>query len=170
MRKSSLFPRNIKGQNHLTLAHCQVTDWGIALYTEYSKTIQCKERQVFVALPWHANRLLCPARHVLQAVVKSDCSANDELIFSYLDKGKKCRMTYSMFTTMLKNVLLPLGLGTSDYSGHSFRRGGATQALNSGVLPEVIKAQGDWKSLSYLDYLDSSDSQSRAKQLQSMYK
>ena len=41
-----------------------------------------------------------------------------------------------------------------DFSSHSFRRGGATWALSCGVPGEIVKLLGDWKSASYLVYLD----------------
>ena len=55
----------------------------------------------------------------------------------------------------INNTMLVLGF--QDYSGHSFCRRGATHALNCGVMVEIIKAQGNWKSLAYLDYLDTTD-------------
>ena len=40
------------------------------------------------------------------------------------------------------------------YTGHSFRRGGATYAFRSGVPGELIKVMGDWKSDAYKRYFD----------------
>ena len=45
-------------------------------------------------------------------------------------------------------------LAGADFSSHSFRRGGATHALSSGVPVAVIQTMGDWKSNVYLSYLD----------------
>ena len=42
------------------------------------------------------------------------------------------------------------------YSGHSFRRGGATFVLNCGVPGHHVKLQGDWLSNVYERYLDTS--------------
>ncbi len=43
----------------------------------------------------------------------------------------------------------------SDYSTHSFRRGGgATLAFQAGVPADLIQLQGDWKSDSYKKYLN----------------
>ena len=42
---------------------------------------------------------------------------------------------------------------STDYSTHSFRRGGATWALAQGLPGESIKILGDWKSSAYLSYL-----------------
>ena len=40
------------------------------------------------------------------------------------------------------------------YTGHSFRRGGATYAFRSGVPGELIQVMGDWKSDAYKRYFD----------------
>ena len=59
-------------------------------------------------------------------------------------------------TSKLKQTLDKCGLHTLRFSGHSFRRGGATFALHCGVPSDYIKLQGDWKSNAYERYLDSS--------------
>jgi len=56
-------------------------------------------------------------------------------------------------TAFAKRLRQLLG-GRTDISCHSFRRGGATWALSSGVPGEVIKVMGDWKSSAYLAYID----------------
>ena len=55
----------------------------------------------------------------------------------------------------LKYELRSTLIGTSShmYSGHSFRRGGASFALECGLPTEVIKAQGDWTSNAYESYI-----------------
>jgi hypothetical protein len=105
---------------------------------------------------------LCPASVLIEAHRFSKCCQASDYLFTYVDYSRMYHMTYALFTTMLKHVVLQLGLDTSDYSGHSFRRGGATHALSVGVPAEVIKAQGDWRPLSYLGYLDQSDKSDRA--------
>ena len=145
-RKASLFPRR-KGCNKLiTLADCHVFVWGLAVYTRCSKTIQFQERQVYVSLPWNSNKKLCAARHIIKCVSMIPKTSPDTFI---LDVNK---------------IRLPPG----SYSGHSFRRGGASLALKSGISPEMIKAQGDWESLAYMDYLDISDCKDRAYYMQQM--
>lgn len=169
MRKSSLFPKNAP-HDHMTLQNCKLHDWGIEISTNYSKTIQCQERRAYIALPWNRQKLqLCPVSALLKSLRISRCCQADDYLFTFVSKEKKLRMTYSLFTTMLNNTLSRLNLPLDQYSGHSLRRGGATQALKCGVPSEVIQAQGDWKSLAYLDYIDQSSSQDRAKILNNIY-
>ena len=59
-----------------------------------------------------------------------------------------------MVNLQLRNTLLKAGINEDDYSGHSFRRGGATFAMKSGVPFSLIKCQGDWASNAYERYLE----------------
>ena len=59
-----------------------------------------------------------------------------------------------MFNNNLKHLIKLIGLKPTDFSSHSFRRGGATIAFQAHVEPELIKYHGDWKSDAYLVYLE----------------
>ena len=48
------------------------------------------------------------------------------------------------------------GFSADKYSGHSFRLGGATFGMKTGVPHNLIQAQGDRKSSAYECYLDKS--------------
>ena len=45
------------------------------------------------------------------------------------------------------------GFDAASFSGHSFRRGGASFAVQDGVLGELIKVVGDWTSDAYYKYM-----------------
>lgn len=62
-------------------------------------------------------------------------------------------MTYYMFQTKLRALLSKLGLDSSKFSSHSFRRGGATLAFRAGVPADQIQVHGDWSSDAYRKYL-----------------
>jgi len=55
--------------------------------------------------------------------------------------------------SLLKLFLSQVGLNTSDYGTHSFRRGGASFALEAGIPLDTIALLGDWKSDSLFLYL-----------------
>ena len=59
-------------------------------------------------------------------------------------------LTHYVFVGGLKHCLRAIGVDASLYSGHSFRRGGATYAHRLGVYPMLIKRMGDWKSDAYI--------------------
>lgn len=58
-----------------------------------------------------------------------------------------------MFISKLRDHLTTMGIDPQSYAGHSFRRGGASFAYQSGVPVELIKALGDWRSDTILIYL-----------------
>lgn len=168
LRKSSLFPRGGNAGLYITLGDCHVREWGLIVYLKQSKTIQFQERQAYVSLPWNANKRLCAARHLMLNARGIPQSRPDAFIFTFCTGNSTRVMTYQMFTSMLRSLVLQLNLPVERISGHSLRRGGASLALKCGVPPEMIKAQGDWKSLSYLDYLDVTDQKDRATYIQQM--
>jgi hypothetical protein len=169
MRKSSLFPRK-ETSNHMQLGNCVVYDWGIIIRCSYSKTIQNQEREVFIALPCNSvDMAMCPVRALFRAAQLANSSSPSDKLFMYTEGTTRHCMTYHTFTCMLKQVLQKLGLPLKQYSGHSFRRGGACHALLCKMPAEIIKAQGDWRSLSYLDYVCSTDHAQRADYIKYMY-
>ena len=145
LRKRSLFPAPGRPL-YLTLDQCIVKSWGIVLHLVYSETIQYQQRQAYVALPWNNDPSLCAGRALFYCLKLAGSRLSTDYLFAYSVSGKKAVLTYSQFTTMLKRYLKQLGLSSREYSGHSFRWGGATHALNSGVPVEIKKAQGIWKS------------------------
>lgn len=58
------------------------------------------------------------------------------------------------FANRLRAALRMLNLPAELYSGHSFRRGGATTASQIGLSETSIKALGRWRSSAYLRYVD----------------
>ena len=76
--------------------------------------------------------------------------------FLYMEGGNVVPLTHFSFLTKLKDSLKKIGIDPTQYSGHSFRRGGASFAFQCEVPGELIQAQGDWKSDTYKRYLDPS--------------
>lgn len=169
LRKSSLFPSKPMS-DHMCIANCVFHTWGLKIQLSYSKTIQCKERRAYIVLPWNReNRDLCPVSTLLRSLQSNGCRQATDKLFTFVSWGRKHEMSHSIFDFMLKRVLKAVGLSSEQYSGHSFRRGGATHALYAGIPAEVIRAQGDWKSLAYLRYIDTRDSDDRAGFIENMY-
>ena len=75
--------------------------------------------------------------------------------FAYFDlrSRKPTFLTYRSFLSKLGECLSRLGFPTGMYASHSFRRGEASFAFQSGVPVELIKMLGDWKSDAVLLYL-----------------
>lgn len=164
LRISSLFP---PAPHKLCLSSATVYKWGVVLHFTYSKTVQFLEREPYVCFPWNADTALCPASALLRSWLISGVTSSSHPLLTVCSRGAFFPLKRRTFLAKLNSVMS--SLGKHGYTGHSFRRGGATHALNCGVPAEVIQAQGDWKSLSYLDYLDSTDAVQRSAFIKSMY-
>ena len=75
-------------------------------------------------------------------------------------------LQYTAFVGALKRWLHGAGFDPARYSGHSFRRGGATAAFQAGVDPLFIRLQGGWSSDAWLLYVGLSTSQKQRVSLQ----
>ena len=125
---------------------------GVLLSVKCSKTIQFRERLLYVVVPAIPGSVLCPVL-ALQKLLSIACMPSSVPLFSIpVANGFKV-ITASRFTAKIKDTVALLGANPSRFSPHSFRRGGATFAFSSGVPGEAIKLQCDWKSDAYLVYL-----------------
>ena len=73
--------------------------------------------------------------------------------FLHSGSGHATPITHPAFTAKLRKVLSQADLPASKFSGHSFRRGGATFAFRCGAPVELISLQGDWSSDAVLLYI-----------------
>ena len=63
-------------------------------------------------------------------------------------------LTGTIFVDTFRAVLEAVGVSdASRFTGHSFRRGGATWAFQAGIPGELIQICGDWSSDAYKQYL-----------------
>ena len=74
--------------------------------------------------------------------------------FSYIEAGVIRCVTHRSFTKYLKYLLVCIGVDPSKWSGHSFRRGGASLLYRLGSDPLTIQACGDWSSDTFLHYIE----------------
>ena len=151
---STKFERN----QQLTRSDVRVAQDSVVVSLKWSKTRQCFDRIHQVPLSAQPGSPLCPKQALLQMVRLSKSGPNDHL-FSYSSPQGLGLMSQSEFVKFFRNKLSLACYDPQVYSGHSFRRGGATWAFLSGVPSESIKNHGDWRSDAYQVYLDPSLSQ-----------
>ena len=120
------------------------------VYNNFSKTNQFMNRNSIIPLCKHEIRALDPIFH-LSLLFSTDIPANCPA-FAYIEKGTLKCITYTHFTSKLKELLDLAGYSPELYSGHSMRRGGATLLFQLGCNPMVIQAAGDWRSDQFLKY------------------
>ena len=156
-RKKSLVPESlkkfdpVKGLSRMKIAlH---PEQSLALvYANFAKNIQFCERDIVIPLIAIPGSLLCPVSALTNLFEKNPLPV-DSPAFSYLENGKVMCITYPLFTKRLKQLLSLCGVNPNLYSGHSFRRGGASYLYKLGADPILIKLSGDWLSDSYLRYV-----------------
>ena len=127
----------------------------IYITVRWSKTIQMGQRTVVIPLLAVPSSPLCPVSAVTHAFnLNPGCSPSSQAL-GWRDNTsfRSCVYTYKSFMTCVKQILQQLGVSPALYGTHSFRRGGATFALDAGVSLDTISLLGDWKSDAMFLYL-----------------
>ena len=154
-RKSNIVPPSVKDfspHKHMTRGHINVIEEGLLVSMEWSKTNQFRKRLVSIPLCSIPNSSLCPVDAYLKmcATIPAPLSSPAFVVPS---PSGLVTLTHFSYVRKLKSLIKQVGLDPSEFSGHSFRRGGATFAFASQVSPDLIKEHGDWLSDTYQKYL-----------------
>ena len=154
-RKSNLVPDTVAAfdpKKQLLRKDITLKDDYLEITLKWSKTNQTGHREVYLLLKNDGSKL-CPVAAYKRMVA---CFPADEASPAFLVRryGKLSTVTYRQYQDKLKSCVLSIGLDATLYTSHSFRRGGATYAFQCGVPAAQIKKLGDWKSDSYLEYID----------------
>ena len=121
----------------------------VYLYIGFSKTNQFGARDVIIPIPGNSDPALDPVRHLHAAMMQND-GGPDSPAFSFAP-GKF--INYTKFTLRLKELLRMSGLNPDLYSGHSFRRAGATFLHECGGTALMVQSTGGWQSQCFTRYL-----------------
>ena len=155
-RKSSLVPKSVRPHHaRLSLQRHDVTlgRSGALVTFRHSKTLQFWNRTLVVPIPRVSNSPLCPVTALARLLQATAAALPEAPLFAYHTSGGLAYLTDAAFTDILQGALARAGLPVDDYSGHSFRRGGASFAFACGIPSDIIKYHGDWKSSAYQRYL-----------------
>ena len=159
-RKSNLLVQShilFNPSRHLCASDVKFTSEGAILTVRWSKVIQFKEKTLHIPLPRIQNSPFCPSTALLALALESPLGPTPVPLIRYSSHGaSNIPLTHKRFTTKLHSCLTEAGYKATSYSGHSFRRGGASWALQCGLPVELIKLQGDWNSNAYERYLQPS--------------
>ena len=154
-RLGSILPTSSSTPKHKFLTRDRVNfcTEGLLVTFLHTKTIQFGKRRLHTPL-LKINSLLCPVLAYSQASSWVKAGKYDPAFIFHL-KGKSRWLTKSVFIRTFRSVLRAGGVDDSaSFTGHSFRRGGATWAFQSGVPGELIQICGNWVSDSYKRYLE----------------
>ena len=125
---------------------------GILITLLHTKTIQCGKRRLHIPLIKHSSAF-CPVLAYEQLLAHT-CMDLTGPAFVFRQDGKLKWLTTSIFIHTFRQVLKRGGVPNAPhFTGHSFRRGGATWAFQAGMPGELIQICGDWASDAYKLYL-----------------
>ena len=133
----------------------------VIIYCGFSKTNQYRKKDTCIPIPSNKDRCLDLFRHLTKLFNLVETSP-EAPAFSY---GKKKFINYSMFTSRLKSILKDAGLNPDLFSGHSFRRGGASFLFSIGASQLMVQVLGGWSSMVYTRYLFMSEQERLEAQL-----
>jgi hypothetical protein len=137
----------------LLVQHVTPEVWGINLTIPFSKTSLIPTA---VSLARRDDDALCPLtayRAYIQLVPTAFRQPGKPFFVEHAHSDAP--LTDTTFIRRVRRwVTTVLHQDPSDYSGHSFRRGGTTALLLAGVPEATIAAHGRWKSLAYRGYFD----------------
>lgn len=153
LRKSNAVPKTSKFDPRKVLTRRNISvDLATNMayvYVGFSKTNQFGARDLVIPIPGNTDPALDPVRHLCSLFSRIDANP-DSPAFSH---GKSSFVNYNVFTTRLKKLLTKSGFDAKLYSGHSFRRGGATFLHSCGGTALMVQASGDWSSQCFTRYL-----------------
>ena len=156
-RKSQFVPVSCTPQHMSKLVCRQDVEFnnGVLQVTFYwTKTRQTGGEPLIIPLVPVPGSPLCPVSAYFNMLESVPARPNDPLFVVPTSGGLLRPIVYKMFHQILRAYLSTIGLDSSQYSSHSFRRGGATFAFSIGVSGELIQSQGDWRSDAYKVYLE----------------
>jgi len=145
-------PTSFDPNRHLCRDDIKFTSHGAVLRIKWSKTLQHKDRLLLVLLPHIPGSVLCPVSAILQYFTLVP-APNSAPFFCTPSRGSLRPLTQDFFSKAIKSLISSIGLSPSDFSPHSFRRGGTTFAFQAGVPERLIQRHGDWRSDACRRYL-----------------
>ena len=139
---------------HLTRGDVKVLRSCVLCEFRKSKTNQLGARVHRVLSLSAPGTILDPKEAVTRAFALTPHARPSDPAFMIPSPRGLIPLTHHVLVASLKHCLRAIGVDPSLYSGHSFRRGGATFAHRLGVDPMLIKRMGDWRSDAYMLYID----------------
>ena len=152
-RKANVVPKdkNFDPECVLTRSDIAIDEEGrnVLIYVNFSKVNQYQKSFQVIPIPANDDPALDLFRHIklLFSTIMAPATAP---AFTY---SKKSFINYRSFTARLKELLAKSGLDPALYSGHSFRRGGASYLYGIGGTTLMVQVLGDWASQIFTRYL-----------------
>jgi hypothetical protein len=136
LRKSSLLQKTSNDHSQNYLLRSDIVDLCLSsflLKVRHSKTIQFGQRLLTIPFVSCPDERICPVSMLIRLLGKNPLPGSVAL-FSYSAGNKVISLTHSTFVLKLRALLGRLGYRSTDFSGHSFRRGVALSVLKLGLI------------------------------------
>lgn len=155
-RKSNLVPistSKFDPKKQLCRKDFEIHDEYLIISIRWSKTIQFGQRILSIPLCAIHGNPLCPVAAFKKMCQKIPAEGSDPAFCKKIG-SYTIPITYQEYQKKFKKLITSTGRNPNLYSTHSFRRGGATFAFESGVNTELLQSHGDWRSDAYKKYLE----------------
>ena len=155
-RKSSIAPESLTSFNPvsgLSREKAVLNENVVLVFQNFSKTNQFMATSRTTPLVSGNIQALDPVFHYRKLITENVVSPMYPAFSYILGSRLKC-VTHKSFTEKLKTLLVKIGLDPNLWTGHSFRRGGASFLYRLGIDPLTIQACGDWSTDTFLRYLE----------------
>ena len=109
-RKSHLLPTSANrftSDKQFCKSHFQFFSWGVSAHVRWSKTIQFRDRKVYILFSYIPNSHLCPVKAVLHAFSFTRFSSDSDQAFAFMDVGTGSIKTFT-YSTFLSHLLYAL--------------------------------------------------------------
>ena len=163
-RKANVVPKNDRFDPECILTRSDIVidevSRTVLIYVNFSKVNQYQKSYHVIPIPANDDPALDLYRHMKQLFTTVKV-LNTSPAFMYSNTRY---INYKSFTVRLKQLLAKAGLDPSLYSGHSFRRGGASYLYGIGGSTLMVQVLGDWASQIFTRYLHLSLDDRRAAQ------
>ncbi|KAK6173774.1 hypothetical protein SNE40_017174 [Patella caerulea] len=138
---------NFSSREQITRGSVKITDVGLLISVNWSKTRQSHEVTHQLSLCYCSNTLICPVlayKHLI-TLIPGTGSALDP-IFALPNGSNLSPISKHVLLKRFNKLLVLIVLDPCLYSFHSLRHGGATLAAKAGVSEVLLKQHGDWQT------------------------
>ena len=152
-RKANLCPKDYTGNPSVVLKRSDIRIdeelQTVLVYMNFSKTNQYMQRSHIIPIPRNVDPALDLYSHI-KLLFNKVKSSPDSPALSF---SARQFINHRTFTEKLKLLIKKAGLDPSLYSGHSFRRGGASYLYSIGGTTLMVQVLGEWSSQIFTRYL-----------------
>ena len=152
-RKANLCPKELKFDPETLLTRGDIildkVDEQVLIFVNFAKNNQFQKQCHVIPIPSNKDPALDLYSHLSELFERVEAHEDAPA----LSHSSKTFLTHRTFTTRLKFLIEKAGLDPALFSGHSFRRGGASYLYSIGGTTLMVQTLGCWSSQVFTRYL-----------------